>query len=164
MAFWNKILILILLTGCVANIQPPKINHAHNQALWDEVKKKQPLPPKKTESSLEALKIAYQDCLLPYATDIETWGGDEYFATPDEYFSKGKGDCEDFAICVFYKAKDMGAEASLVIGSNGDVNINHVVTEVFINNTAYIADNNIGYIVKASQYYDKVFRKGIALR
>ena len=164
MAIWHKILILTLLIGCVANIQPPEINYANNQALWDEVKRKQPIPTKKIEASLEGLKIAYKDCLLPYATDKDTYNKDEYFATPDEYLAKGKGDCEDFAICVFYKAKEMGATAALIIGSNGNLNINHVVAEVIINDTAYIADNNIGYIVKANQYYDKVLKVGMRLQ
>lgn len=164
MAIWHKILILALLIGCVANIQPPKINYANNQTLWDEVKRKQPIPAKKIEASVEGLKIAYKDCLLPFAADKDTWVYEEYFATPNEYFSKGKGDCEDFAICVFYKAKEMGVDATLVFGSNGHPTENHVVTEVVINNIAYIADNNIGYIVKANQYYDKVLKVGMRLQ
>ena len=58
----------------------------------------------------------------------------------------------------------MGATAALIIGSNGNLNINHVVAEVIINNIAYIADNNIGYIVKANQYYDKVLKVGMRLQ
>ena len=157
-------LILILLTGCVANIEPPKINYAHNKAQWEGVKKKQPIPSKKTEPSLDGLKIAFKDCLLPYATDMEVYNKEEYFATPTEYMAQGRGDCEDFAICVFYKAKEMGADVALVIGSNGDLNMNHTIAEVIIDDIAYIADNNIGYIVKANQFYDKVFRVGMYLQ
>lgn len=155
---------LLILSNCTSNIQPLEINQAKNKELWEVVKKFQPLPPKTKKSSLEELKIAYKDCLLPYATDKDTWVYEEYFATPNEYFNKGKGDCEDFAICVFYKAKEMGADATLVFGSNGHPTENHVVTEVVINNKAYIADNNIGYIIKANQYYDKVFKVGMRLQ
>jgi hypothetical protein len=164
MEIWNKILILILLSGCVAHIDAPKIDYAINKDHWETVKQFQPLPSKNKESSLEGLKSAYKGCLLPYAKDKDVWTYEEYFATPNEYFSKGKGDCEDFAICVFYKAKEMGVEVSLVFGSNGHPTENHVVTEVVINNKAYIADNNIGYIIKAHQYYDKVFKVGMRLQ
>jgi predicted transglutaminase-like cysteine proteinase len=150
-------LILTLLTGCVANIEAPKVNHAKNKEAWEVVKAFQLLPPKKKESSLEGLKTAYNDCLLPYATDKEVWTYEEYFATPNEYFSKGKGDCEDFAICVFYKAKEMGANATLVFGDNGHPTENHVITEVVIDGTLYIADNTKGRILKASQFYPMSF-------
>jgi predicted transglutaminase-like cysteine proteinase len=35
---------------------------------------------------------------LAFRPDIETWGRDDYWASPLESLSKGQGDCEDYAI------------------------------------------------------------------
>ncbi|MDR3086411.1 MAG: transglutaminase-like cysteine peptidase, partial [Azoarcus sp.] len=36
-----------------------------------------------------------------YASDMEVWGMEDYWATPLELFGKGEGDCEDFAIAKY---------------------------------------------------------------
>ena len=36
-----------------------------------------------------------------YASDMEIWGVEDYWATPLELFGKGEGDCEDFAIAKY---------------------------------------------------------------
>lgn len=153
-----RFILILLLTGCVANIEPLQFDYSQNKVAWEAVKKKQALPTKNHEPSLEGLKIAYKDCVRPYALDKDVYNQLDYFAAPYEYYLKGNGDCEDFAICVFYKAKEMGLEAKLLIGSNGHPAITHVATQINFDNTAYIADNNIGYIVTGSDYFDKVMK------
>lgn len=43
-----------------------------------------------------------------YATDIETWGMSDYWATPLETLSQAQGDCEDFAIAKFFTLLKLG--------------------------------------------------------
>jgi predicted transglutaminase-like cysteine proteinase len=40
---------------------------------------------------------------LRQAPDIETWGREDYWATPAELAERGAGDCEDFAIAKFFE-------------------------------------------------------------
>lgn len=45
---------------------------------------------------------------IQYATDIETWGAKEYWATPDELLERNAGDCEDFALAKYLTLKESG--------------------------------------------------------
>ena len=47
---------------------------------------------------------------IRYASDFETWGTGEYWATPDELMEKGQGDCEDFAVAKFFTLKWIGVD------------------------------------------------------
>lgn len=46
--------------------------------------------------------------LVGYASDQQTWGQDDYWATPAETISQGQGDCEDFAIAKYFTLMQMG--------------------------------------------------------
>jgi len=45
---------------------------------------------------------------VSYATDRQIWGVDDYWATPLETLSLGRGDCEDFAIGKYFSLVQMG--------------------------------------------------------
>lgn len=45
---------------------------------------------------------------VSYASDREVWGEDEYWATPLQTLSLGRGDCEDFALGKYFTLVDMG--------------------------------------------------------
>lgn len=45
---------------------------------------------------------------VSYATDREIWGVDEYWATPLQTLSRGRGDCEDFAIGKYFTLVEIG--------------------------------------------------------
>lgn len=45
---------------------------------------------------------------VSYGTDREIWGTDEYWATPVQTLSRGRGDCEDFALGKYFTLVDMG--------------------------------------------------------
>lgn len=42
------------------------------------------------------------------ATDTQLWGSDDYWATPTQFFTRGAGDCEDFALAKFHSLKLIG--------------------------------------------------------
>jgi len=45
---------------------------------------------------------------IPYFTDLEHWGVDDYWATPVEFVASFGGDCEDYAIAKYMTLKDLG--------------------------------------------------------
>ncbi|SDB45583.1 transglutaminase-like cysteine proteinase BTLCP [Desulfonatronum thiosulfatophilum] len=47
---------------------------------------------------------------IMYATDIEIWGVEDYWATPFEFLSRNAGDCEDFAIAKYFTLKAIGVK------------------------------------------------------
>jgi len=45
---------------------------------------------------------------VPYFSDLEHWGVDDYWATPVEFIASFGGDCEDYAIAKYMTLKDLG--------------------------------------------------------
>lgn len=43
-----------------------------------------------------------------FVSDQQAWGADDYWATPAQTLSLGKGDCEDFAIAKYFSLVRMG--------------------------------------------------------
>lgn len=48
----------------------------------------------------------------PYASDKETWGVSDYWATRLEFIGKDKADCEDFVIAKYFTLKELGVPTS----------------------------------------------------
>lgn len=44
---------------------------------------------------------------ISYAEDQDVWGQSDYWATPMESLSKGKGDCEDYVIAKYFTLRNM---------------------------------------------------------
>jgi predicted transglutaminase-like cysteine proteinase len=45
---------------------------------------------------------------VSFVSDQQAWGADDYWATPAQTLSLGKGDCEDFAIAKYFSLVRMG--------------------------------------------------------
>lgn len=45
---------------------------------------------------------------VPYQSDIANWGSKDYWAAPLEMLSRGRADCEDYAIAKFFTLLQMG--------------------------------------------------------
>ncbi|MEW8320624.1 MAG: transglutaminase-like cysteine peptidase [Candidatus Thiodiazotropha sp.] len=45
---------------------------------------------------------------IPYQSDTELWGKDDYWATPLELLVHEGGDCEDYSIAKYFTLKEMG--------------------------------------------------------
>jgi predicted transglutaminase-like cysteine proteinase len=78
-----------------------------------------------------------------YASDKSTYKKIDYWATRDEFISKGKGDCEDFAIAKYFTLLDLGIPSSkikLTIAKyKGQL---HCVLAYSYNNKIFFLDNN----------------------
>lgn len=48
----------------------------------------------------------------PYASDKETWGVSDYWATRYEFIGKDRGDCEDYVIAKYFTLKELGVPTS----------------------------------------------------
>ena len=44
---------------------------------------------------------------IVFGEDTEVWGQEDYWATPMESLSKGKGDCEDYVIAKYYVLREL---------------------------------------------------------
>ncbi len=44
---------------------------------------------------------------ITFAEDIDVWGQDDYWATPMESLSKGRGDCEDYVIAKYFVLREL---------------------------------------------------------
>ena len=44
---------------------------------------------------------------IAFAEDIDVWGQDDYWATPMESLSKGRGDCEDYVIAKYFVLREL---------------------------------------------------------
>ncbi|MDF2182848.1 transglutaminase-like cysteine peptidase [Neptuniibacter sp. CAU 1671] len=46
--------------------------------------------------------------LVPYYTDLQHWGVEDYWATPFEKLTTFGGDCEDYAIAKYFTLRELG--------------------------------------------------------
>lgn len=160
------IIVLLLVSGCSANLK--EIKHDKTAHLWklnSVLVKEYPTQGVGSKTMSDA-KFALKDCKGTYVTDLELYGKDEYWATPSEYrVNDKKGDCEDFALCVYYKLRELGFEEkdlNLIAGNFN--NGSHVALDIKVNNQHYIADVNYNYLIDAADYYDKVFKLSIYIK
>ncbi len=75
------------------------------KAKWEDLKAKAEGKPLK-----EMLKMV-NDFFnrMPYRTDMEVWGVEDYWATPREFIQKS-GDCEDYSITKYYALRELGID------------------------------------------------------
>ena len=89
-----------------------------------------------------------------YRSDKSTWGNQDYWAAPNEFFAKGKGDCEDFAIAKYYVLRALGFAAEdmrVVIVKDIKVKDFHAVLAVSVDGVDYILDNRTNRLLMADQ-------------
>jgi predicted transglutaminase-like cysteine proteinase len=96
---------------------------------------------------------------IVFASDMNVYGVDDYWATPIESLSHGAGDCEDYAIAKYFSLKLMGvAEEKLRIAyvKALQYNIFHMVMIYYSNPGAepLILDSLIDSIKPASERRD----------
>jgi predicted transglutaminase-like cysteine proteinase len=115
----------------------------------------------KSSSDREKLQKAnhFFNSRIRFASDMEVWGVEDYWATPLEFLCKKAGDCEDFAIAKFFTLKAMGvAEEKLNITYVKAIqyNIAHMVLTYYSEPGAepLVLDNLIDSIEPASKRTD----------
>jgi len=102
---------------------------------------------------------------LNFEADLTVWGQEDYWATPIEALTIGRGDCEDFAIAKYFSLKFAGVPVSKlrityvkarIGGADSTVTQAHMVLTYYSTPDAepMILDNLIGEIRPASRRTD----------
>lgn len=89
-----------------------------------------------------------------YIEDKDGWGSRDYWATPTQFFTKGGGDCEDYAIVKYMALRAMGwnpADMRIVILHDTRLNEMHAVLAVNLEGTTYLLDNQLQDIADATK-------------
>lgn len=102
---------------------------------------------------------------LSYFEDIDIWGQSDYWATPLESMSKGKGDCEDYVIAKYFSLRNLNipdSQLRLVYvkarigGPNSSIQQAHMVLAFYpnVDGEPVILDNLITDIRPAARRTD----------
>jgi predicted transglutaminase-like cysteine proteinase len=95
----------------------------------------------------------------PYIDDIVNWGFDNYWETPYE-FQRKSGNCKDYAIAKFMSLRALGvSNDKMRVEVVRDLNLGgiiHAVLVVFIDEKAYMLDNQIKQVVTTDKIYHYV--------
>jgi len=82
---------------------------------------------------------------LPYKTDIENYGAEDYWATPRQLFARG-GDCEDYAIAKLLSLRALGWPAErlrVAVVHDNARDLVHAVLIAYYAGHAYVLDIEI---------------------
>ena len=81
--------------------------------------------------------------------------GNDHWAQPAEFYSRGGGDCEDFAIAKYYAVKAQNNHADLNILLVRDVKKELYHAVLLVNNT-WVLDNQISYVYRFDSQVFKI--------
>lgn len=98
---------------------------------------------------------------VPWISDQEHWGVEDYWATPIEMLGTYGGDCEDYSVAKYFSLKDVGVEAAklrITYVKSLEFNQAHMVLAYYPSPEAepLILDNINKSILPASQRADLV--------
>jgi len=91
---------------------------------------------------------------IRYREDIQTYGINDYWAIPQEFFDNEMGDCEDYSLSKYYALKAAGIKIdNLQIAVVKDVNIgiHHAILIVKHDGKNYVLDNRLDQVVAEEQ-------------
>ncbi|MCP3689001.1 MAG: transglutaminase [Gammaproteobacteria bacterium] len=94
-----------------------------------------------------------------YRTDIELWGHEDYWATPQEFIGMMQGDCEDYVIAKYFSLRKLGVpEKKLYLSyvKALEPNVAHMVLSYFETPSSIplVLDSYYPYILPASKRSD----------
>lgn len=99
-----------------------------------------PLPRQK---QLEQVNAYFNRIVNDY--DINSWGVEDYWATPKEFVARGSGDCEDFVIAKYFTLEELGVKPSdlmiLIVKVNGSRDYHAVLGYRDDHNETLVLDN-----------------------
>ena len=90
---------------------------------------------------------------MPSADDGLVWGKADYWATPKEFYTKGAGDCEDYAIAKYFELRKSGIPANklmLAYGLIDDGDTEHMILMY----EDYVLDNIFKRVTPIKEYID----------
>jgi len=123
------------------------------QVVLDKVKDKSDL------EKLNAVNEFYNE--VRYSSDLKVYNKKDYWATPLEFLSKDKGDCEDYVISKYYALKYLGVDSKKLFFTyvrSTKFKAPHMVLTYFETprSEPLVLDNNNRKIFLASQRKDLI--------
>lgn len=85
---------------------------------------------------------------VPYRTDLENYGSEDYWATPREFFARG-GDCEDYAIAKYLSLRALGWPAErlrVAVVHDNARDLVHAALIAYHGGNAYLLDIEIAEV------------------
>ena len=92
---------------------------------------------------------------FPYTDDIVNWGQTNYWETPLEFLHRS-GDCKDYAITKYMSLRFLGwpvDELRLVVVRDVNLNADHAVLAVYIDDQILVLDNQIRAVTNADSIH-----------
>ena len=90
---------------------------------------------------------------IPYKTDLELYGTEDYWATPREFFANG-GDCEDYAIAKYLSLRALGWPAErlrIVVVHDRARDLVHAALIAYHGGSAYLLDIEITEVTEQAR-------------
>lgn len=108
-------------------------------------------PIKVSMDSLDKINLAIN--AVPYKSDIDHWKQNDYWATPNEFYTTNGGDCEDYAIAKYFALIDYGIEPHnlLITAGRLDNGGYHMVLFILLDQI-YVLDNMHNHIIPLHEY------------
>lgn len=134
---------------------------------WHEVRHKQPIiSENKDVNILDAIEVFSAASEIEYVEDYVQHGNwydkpnknFDYWATPRETLKSGAGDCEDFAIVWYYKARELGFKAeqlAIVIGYLERERQLHAIFAIEVSGIEYVMDSYQNSLQRSEDYDTK---------
>jgi predicted transglutaminase-like cysteine proteinase len=96
---------------------------------------------------------------VPYGSDTEVYGVENYWATPWEFLGKNRGDCEDYVIAKYYALLYLGVDSKRLFFtyvSAKNSTVPHMVLTYFKTprSEPLVLDNNSERVIPASKRPD----------
>lgn len=116
-----------------------RINEKNGSKLWDDMIASL----RGLEPTTQIRKVNRYFNKLTYQSDAKTYAAKDYWATPYQFLSRAKGDCEDFAAAKYFALRALGFDSSqlrLVVGYDHTRRAAHTVTLAVVNGHAMILD------------------------
>jgi predicted transglutaminase-like cysteine proteinase len=94
----------------------------------------------------------------PYVLDIENYGMEDYWATPQQFLDQS-GDCEDYAIIKMLSLKHLGLDTArmrVVVVQDTNLRVAHAVLSLEVNRDIMILDNQIKQVISHKNIFHYV--------
>ncbi len=96
-----------------------------------------------------------------YIVDPVNYGKKDYWATPNQFFSKN-GDCEDYAISKYLSLRKLGvpiANMRILVLRDLNLKVAHAVLVIYYKGKPLILDNQISQVVEANRirHYQPIY-------
>jgi predicted transglutaminase-like cysteine proteinase len=99
---------------------------------------------------------------ITYAEDIDLYGTNDFWATPEEFVRRNAGDCEDYAIAKYTVLRAMGWSADslhIVAIRDHKYKVNHAVLAAKLDGQWYYLDNRAARLLKPADvpFYQPIY-------